>query len=381
LPLVLAIEPDPRQAAILKRIVRERVHADFVLVDSRESAVSAMATRIPDVILVTALLSPRDEDELVKHLRGLGAAEHLQTYTIPQLASTAADVEQKNGGGLFGKLLKKKDVDQTIAGCDPDHFAQEILTFLERASEHKSEWAASAQSRAAQQEFKARTESPAASVAQAGASQPAAAEETPAEGADSAWSSPFEWRPASERPAPSSSMVTNVPLAVVAENQETQAEQERESELARLAAEADERARQEAEAQARQDEEEQQRAEEERRKRSEADAAARRKREEEERKRLEAEAGRKKREEEERRKREEEERKRRDADAAARRKREEEERKRLEAEAAARKKREEEERKRLEAEAVARRKREDEERRRREEDERKRLEAEAAARK
>src|SRR6188474_3182354 len=34
--LVLAIEPDHRQATILKRIVREHVRADFVLVDSRD---------------------------------------------------------------------------------------------------------------------------------------------------------------------------------------------------------------------------------------------------------------------------------------------------------------------------------------------------------
>ena len=101
--LVLAIEPDHRQATILKRIVREHVRADLVLVDSRDAAVAAISTRIPDVILVTALLSPRDEEELVGFLRGLDGADHLQTYTIPQLASS----EDKNGGVLFGKFRKK----------------------------------------------------------------------------------------------------------------------------------------------------------------------------------------------------------------------------------------------------------------------------------
>jgi hypothetical protein len=37
LALVLAIEPDTRQATILKRIVREQVRADLVLVDSRDA--------------------------------------------------------------------------------------------------------------------------------------------------------------------------------------------------------------------------------------------------------------------------------------------------------------------------------------------------------
>ena len=63
--LVLAIEPDSRQAAILKRVIREKVRADFVHVDSRDAAMAAIRARIPDVILVTALMSPRDEEELI----------------------------------------------------------------------------------------------------------------------------------------------------------------------------------------------------------------------------------------------------------------------------------------------------------------------------
>ena len=84
--LVLAIEPDIRQGTILKRIVRELVGADLVLVESRDAAIAAIDRQLPDVILVTALLSPRDEDELVSHLRALDGAEHLQTHTIPLLA-------------------------------------------------------------------------------------------------------------------------------------------------------------------------------------------------------------------------------------------------------------------------------------------------------
>ena len=86
--LVLAIEPDLRQAEILTRIVREKVKADVVIVDSRDAAMEAMRSAIPDVMLLSALLSPRDEDELVAHLRTLEDAEHLQTHTIPQLASS-----------------------------------------------------------------------------------------------------------------------------------------------------------------------------------------------------------------------------------------------------------------------------------------------------
>src|SRR5688500_19520023 len=84
--LVLAIEPDIRQANILRHIVRELVMADLILVESRDAAIASIDQQIPDVILLTALMSPRDEDELVSHLRRLGAAEHLQTHTIPLLS-------------------------------------------------------------------------------------------------------------------------------------------------------------------------------------------------------------------------------------------------------------------------------------------------------
>jgi len=67
-PLVLALEPDLRQANILKRIIRDRVHAELVVVDSRDAAIAAVDARVPDVILMTALLSPRDEAELTDWL-------------------------------------------------------------------------------------------------------------------------------------------------------------------------------------------------------------------------------------------------------------------------------------------------------------------------
>ena len=76
-PLVLAIEPDVRQAAIVKRIVREKIMADVAVVDSREAAMDMMRTTIPDVLLLSALMSPRDEDELIAHLRTLENADHL----------------------------------------------------------------------------------------------------------------------------------------------------------------------------------------------------------------------------------------------------------------------------------------------------------------
>jgi hypothetical protein len=445
--LVLAIEPDHRQATTLKRVIREIVKADLVLVESRDAAISAIDAQIPDVIIVTALLSPRDEEELVTHLRALEGAEHLQTHTIPQLAGTRIDGDPRSGGGLLGKFRKKKD-SEPMAGCDPELFAEEIRTFLARAAQMKAEAVSNLRNRVAQLE--AQVDTPELhSKSQRGSTRhvQGAAEASPgdagAAGDGSAWDSPFEWRRSEPPPGLARSehdaegspperqpLITNVPLAVLAAEEESRAAQEqREEERRRMD---EERARLEAAAAAEREraerlhqEAEQQRQEAERLRvaaEAKATAAASRAREEErkkgeatakivaekareeERKRLEAEAklAAQRAREEERKKAEaetaaaaararEDERKKAEALArAAADKARDEERKRVEAEAkAAAQRAREEERKRAEAEAkaAAERAREDERRKleakltaeRAKEAERRRLEAEAAA--
>jgi len=192
-PLVLAIEPDHRQAAIVKRIVREKVLAEVAVVDSRDAALDAMRTTVPDVLLLSALLSPRDEDELIAHLRTLQNAEHLQTHTIPQLASSIGQDDDKPKG-LLSAFRRKKGSAGTTAGCDPDLFADEIRNYLQRASEKKRELRESAS--------RGPVVSPAIAAAPASGSAGAAAPKPSSSSADadaptpeSSWSSPFEWRP------------------------------------------------------------------------------------------------------------------------------------------------------------------------------------------
>jgi CheY-like chemotaxis protein len=191
-PLVLALEPDLRQAAIVKRIVREKVLAEVAVVDSRDAALEAMRTTVPDVLLLSALLSPRDEDELFAHLRTLQHAEHLQTHTIPQLASTIGHDDEKPSRGLLSAFRRRKGTGTAPAGCDPDLFAEEIRTYLQRAAEKKRELRENPA-----RETAVTAPSPAASTPppsqDAGAGADAAAPE-------SSWASPFEWRPARSEP-------------------------------------------------------------------------------------------------------------------------------------------------------------------------------------
>src|SRR4029079_18250289 len=253
-PLVLALEPDLRQAAILKRIIRDRVHAEIVVVDSLDAAIAAVDARMPDVILMTALLSPRDEGEIISHLRALSGAEHVQSHTIPQLASSTPDGEEEAPqGGLFGRLRRKKF--EPIPGCDPLSFADEIGNFIARAAEMKAMAAASpvsASAKAASRASAPQQKRQSSAAGEFAAEDPDGDDSEPA--VESAWADPFAWRPSGssrkqgdkdkQPKKPREPLVTTAPLAFVAEEEEHRlAEEARRAEEAaeeaKIAAEAD----------------------------------------------------------------------------------------------------------------------------------------------
>ena len=205
-PLVLAIEPDLRQAAIVKRIVKEKALADVTVVDSRDAAIEAMRTTMPDVLLLSALLSPRDEDELIAHLKTLDNAGHLQTHTIPQLASALGPGEERASRGLLSAFRRKKEP-AMASGCDPDLFAEEIRVFLQRAADRKRDLQNADRAVPDMRPSAVKSTRAAAEQAEQPADEPAAS---------SSWASPFEWKPASAparsaRSAPDPAPVAKAP--------------------------------------------------------------------------------------------------------------------------------------------------------------------------
>jgi cell division septation protein DedD len=144
---ILAIESDNRQAALLKCVVRNHVGAALTVVTSTREAIAAIGSEPPDLVLLSALLSPREEEEAVAHLRGLNHADHLQTLTIPRFASTVE--EEGRRGGLLGALTRRRPARRTTKGCDPKQFAEQISAYLQRAEDVKEERAAMAEAAAA----------------------------------------------------------------------------------------------------------------------------------------------------------------------------------------------------------------------------------------
>src|SRR5262249_14860625 len=111
-----------------------------VLGESAERALAALGQRVPDLILTSALLSPKDENALGERLRTLdGAAAHVQTLTIPVLASSSGRGSSR-AAGMLSALRRDKGKQPTVAldGCDPAVFAEQCKEYLERAETERA---------------------------------------------------------------------------------------------------------------------------------------------------------------------------------------------------------------------------------------------------
>ena len=127
--LILAIEPDQRQAAQIAGIARHRLNAELILADTTERALDAIADRVPDLVLIPALLSPQDDASLAAALRVIAAAANVRTLTIPVLASAAPREARRT---ILGRWRRARE-SPTPDGCDPAVFAEQIATYLAEA--------------------------------------------------------------------------------------------------------------------------------------------------------------------------------------------------------------------------------------------------------
>jgi hypothetical protein len=134
--IVLAIEPDRRQAAHLTAIVRQLGDAKLVLADTTEGALDAIGNRVPDLVLVPALLSPQDDAALAAALRVIAAAAHVRTLTIPVLAS---GIKQTPAAGMLAKWRKHRAASTEPDGCDPAVFGEQISAYLKEAAAERAQ--------------------------------------------------------------------------------------------------------------------------------------------------------------------------------------------------------------------------------------------------
>jgi CheY-like chemotaxis protein len=130
MPLILAVEPDRKQADAVETLARGVLRSEVVVTDSADAAIAIMAKRVPDLLLTSLLLPPRDEARIAERLRELDAAgTYVQTLVIPMLA-----VSNKKATDSKRRLWKSRGNNSAPDGCAPEVFAGQISEYLRRAS-------------------------------------------------------------------------------------------------------------------------------------------------------------------------------------------------------------------------------------------------------
>ena len=152
LPIILAIEPDERQAARVAALAPGHIDAEIVVVGSVAAALDVLTTRRPDLVLTPPLFSTRDDATLTARLRELeGDGVEVPRLVTPLLASgEAPDADDPGRVGLLKRLKKQKAAPVASNGCSPALLAAQITEYLVRLvaerhdreqARHKDEWA------------------------------------------------------------------------------------------------------------------------------------------------------------------------------------------------------------------------------------------------
>ena len=141
--LVLALEPDPRQAEALTPIVAHQVGAELVVAASTDAAVRALGGRLPRS-------GPHQRVPAAgrrsRHQRS--AARARRDRTRRNADDSAARVGRRRTGRearvLGGPAASRALSAESAVSCRPDVFAEEIRGYLERAREMKAAFAGTA---------------------------------------------------------------------------------------------------------------------------------------------------------------------------------------------------------------------------------------------
>lgn len=126
---VLAIEADPARVALLRHILSAHVGADFQIVQSVNEALKSIAHHIPDLVLTSTFLPPRDEATLTMRLMDMQGAEDLQVITTPYFIDWE---DSSSEGGKIVKFWKRRRALLRPA-CDSETVGRQIEAYLQQA--------------------------------------------------------------------------------------------------------------------------------------------------------------------------------------------------------------------------------------------------------
>lgn len=126
---VLAIENHEKQADILRGTVGLEAETKLTIVASLDAALEAIGREVPQLVLTSALLAPREERALLTRLRNLPRDTVPQVLVVPTLTCFEAPPPEPRRS-LFSRARKRP---ARPATCDPSAFAAALSIYLTHA--------------------------------------------------------------------------------------------------------------------------------------------------------------------------------------------------------------------------------------------------------
>jgi hypothetical protein len=137
---ILALEPDFERGERLKQLICERGDAEVVVVHSARAAIAAMSSRMPDVILASVLLPPRDDAQLRAHLEQLDTASDLPVLMLPLVSDPDefASASRRSRFSLFGHRFFARRATPLGLACDRSAIGAQIEKAFEQSRRARS---------------------------------------------------------------------------------------------------------------------------------------------------------------------------------------------------------------------------------------------------
>jgi len=129
--LILAIEPDRRQASKLAMLARNYRHTELVVTDSIGRALAMLDERVPDLILTSCQLQPKHRAALLDRVLEIDAdGTRVQTLVIPALGAPGGRAFRHKGMPAPPHGMRGNP--NVPNGCDPVVFGRQIAECLGR---------------------------------------------------------------------------------------------------------------------------------------------------------------------------------------------------------------------------------------------------------
>jgi DNA-binding response OmpR family regulator len=103
---ILALEPDQACREHLAQFLSQRTDVDVVMTSTAEEAAGAMHERRPDLVLTSAVLPPRAEEQVMDALKHLDPDGSVPVITVPPLLNGSDETE--GARGMFAMLSRRR---------------------------------------------------------------------------------------------------------------------------------------------------------------------------------------------------------------------------------------------------------------------------------